>query len=72
MIQKNVMLPEEGFDPATGHFRRRNQGLKRWIRGFFAQMCYVDVLNVRNRPIENLINAFAMGQTNSLLFARVR
>lgn len=37
MIQKNSILPEEGFDPATGRFQRRDSGLRRWVRGFLAQ-----------------------------------
>lgn len=80
MIKKNSMLPEEGFDPATGTFARRDSGPRRWIRGFFAQRWYMNVFNViymlgafalaglgAYGAIENLITAFANGTTNSFV-----
>ena len=80
MIKKNAMLPEEGFDPATGSFARRDSGPRRWVRGFFAQRWYMNVFNVLYMlgafalaalgsygAIENLINAFASGATNSFV-----
>jgi len=80
MVKKNAMLPEEGFDPATGEVRKVDSGLKRVIRGFFAQRWYMNVFNViymggalamaglgSYGAIENLINAFASGATNSFV-----
>jgi amino acid permease len=80
MVEKNAMLPEEGFDPATGSFARRDSGPRRWIRGFFAQKWYMNAFNVvytlgalalaglgSYGAIENLITAFASGTTNSFV-----
>lgn len=80
MVKKNAMLPEEGFDPATGSFARRDSGPRRWIRGFFAQKWYMNAFNVvytlgalalaglgSYGAIENLITAFASGTTNSFV-----
>ncbi len=80
MIKKNAILPEEGFDPATGRFTRKDSGPKRWIRGFFAQRWYMNVFNLLYMlgafalaglgaygAIENLISAFASGTTNSFV-----
>ncbi|KAF2451894.1 hypothetical protein P171DRAFT_515817 [Karstenula rhodostoma CBS 690.94] len=33
-VQKDAMLPEETFDPATGQLQRADFGVKRWIRGY--------------------------------------
>jgi len=33
-VQRDAMLPEETFDPATGEVQRVDSGVKRWIRGF--------------------------------------
>ncbi|TVY75724.1 N amino acid transport system protein [Lachnellula suecica] len=80
MVKKNAMLPEEGFDPATGNVRKVDSGIKRIIRGFFAKAWYLNVANIlyclggltlaalgSYGAIENLINAFASGATNSFV-----
>ncbi|EME87866.1 uncharacterized protein MYCFIDRAFT_159061 [Pseudocercospora fijiensis CIRAD86] len=33
-VQKDAMLPEEHFDPATGQATRVDSGFKRWLRGY--------------------------------------
>jgi hypothetical protein len=33
-IQKGAMLPEESFDPITKKYIRKDEGMKRWVRGF--------------------------------------
>ncbi|OAG09390.1 uncharacterized protein CC84DRAFT_1255453 [Paraphaeosphaeria sporulosa] len=33
-VQKDAMLPEETFDPATGELQRADFGVKRWTRGY--------------------------------------
>lgn len=79
-IKKNALLPEEGFDPATGRFERKYSGPKRWIRGFFGGRWYQNVFNFLYTlgalclaalgsygAIENLITAFANGTTNSFV-----
>lgn len=77
-VKKNAMLPDEGFDPATGRFERKDSGIKRIVRGFMKNMWYVNALNVvymlgaiamaglgSYGAIENLIHAFQNGATNS-------
>lgn len=32
--QKDSMLEDEAFDPATGQATRSDRGMKRWIRGY--------------------------------------
>jgi len=32
--QKDAMLPDEGFDPATGQVIRHDSGIRRWVRGY--------------------------------------
>lgn len=34
LVQKDAMLPGDGFNPINGHVTRADDGLKRWIRGF--------------------------------------
>lgn len=49
-IQKDSILPEEGFEPTTGEVSRVDEGMKRWVRG------------VRKRLAWNVWNAvFALG-----------
>jgi hypothetical protein len=36
-IQKDAILPEEEFDPATGQANRVDRGLTRWMRGYKKQ-----------------------------------
>ena len=33
-IKKGAVLPEEGFDQATGKYDRVDSGIKRWMRGY--------------------------------------
>ncbi|KAK7906011.1 hypothetical protein LTR67_000736 [Exophiala xenobiotica] len=33
-VQRDAILPEETYDPATGQVRHVDSGVKRWIRGF--------------------------------------
>ena len=79
-INKNAMLPDEGFDPATGITKRHDHGIKRLMRGFFAGRWYVNIWNViyflgalclaalgGYAAIENLITAFASGASNSFV-----
>ena len=33
-MQRDAILPNETFDPATGRVERQDYGMKRWIRGF--------------------------------------
>jgi len=33
-MQRDAILPEETFDPATGQVERVDKGIKRWMRGF--------------------------------------
>jgi hypothetical protein len=78
MIKKNATLPGERFDPSTGTFSKQDSGFKRVIRGFFAGRWYMNIFNILYTlgamamaalgaygAIENLINAFASGTTNS-------
>ena len=80
MIKKNSMLPDEGFEPSTGTFARKDSGLKRWVRGFFGTRWWMNVFNVLYMlgafalaglgsygAIENLISAFKSGATNSFV-----
>ncbi|EHK20735.1 uncharacterized protein TRIVIDRAFT_69432 [Trichoderma virens Gv29-8] len=43
-IQKNAMQGEEAFNPATGVVYRRDSGIKRWVRGFFAKFWYINAM----------------------------
>lgn len=80
MVRKNAILPEEGFDPATGSLGRTDSGLRRWVRGFFGKKWYMNIFNLLYMlgalamaalgsygAIENLISAFASGATNSFV-----
>ncbi|KEQ95906.1 hypothetical protein AUEXF2481DRAFT_4173 [Aureobasidium subglaciale EXF-2481] len=33
-VKKGAMLPDEGFDEATGKYVRHDSGVKRWMRGY--------------------------------------
>ncbi|CZR63599.1 related to amino acid transporter [Phialocephala subalpina] len=79
-MKKNAVLPEEGFDPATGRFERKDSGPKRWVRGFFGGRWYRTVFNFLHMlgalylaalgsysAIENLITTFANETTNSFV-----
>ncbi|KAL6796530.1 transmembrane amino acid transporter protein [Trichoderma sp. SZMC 28012] len=43
-VQKNAMQGEEAFNPVTGEVYRRDSGIKRWIRGFFAKFWYLNAM----------------------------
>ncbi|KAK0757471.1 hypothetical protein N5P37_010196 [Trichoderma harzianum] len=43
-VQKNAMQGEEAFNPVTGAVYRRDSGIKRWIRGFFAKFWYLNAM----------------------------
>ncbi|KAH8808863.1 amino acid transporter-like protein [Xylogone sp. PMI_703] len=45
-IKSCAMLPGDGFDPATGNVIRQDNGVKRWIRGFFADKWWLNAFNV--------------------------
>ncbi|KAI9716609.1 MAG: hypothetical protein M1828_007642 [Chrysothrix sp. TS-e1954] len=74
----NAMRDDEGFDPASGETKRHDSGIKRIMRGFFAKVWYINVFNIlyflgalalaglgAYAAIENLVDAFASGATNS-------
>ena len=42
LIQRNAMQPGEGFDPATGTVTRYDHGVRRWVRGFWTKMWYLN------------------------------
>ena len=78
MIQKNAIDSNEGFDPATGPTARRDSGVQRVMRGFFAKKWYINVLNVLYclgalacaglgmwASIKNLITIYAIPQLNA-------
>lgn len=44
ITQKNAMRGDEGFDVSTGKVIRNDSGLKRLMRGFFADKWYLNVL----------------------------
>ena len=46
VIKKLAMLDGEGFDPATGQVNRRDNGLRRWSRGFFAKRWWLNTFNI--------------------------
>lgn len=77
-MHKNAIRPVEGFDGRTGLTRREDNGMKRWIRGFFARRWYWNVFNLiyalgalataglgAYAAIEGMIEAFQNPQINS-------
>lgn len=48
LMQKSAIRAgmNEGFDPATGETKRLDKGIKRWVRGFYADKWYVNVWHV--------------------------
>jgi len=79
-VMKNSRLEGEQFDPSTGKTTRHDGGFKRFWRGFTAGRWYLNVFNIlyclgaltlaalgAYGAIENLINAFKSGQTNSFV-----
>ncbi len=77
-VQRDAMVGEEVFDPATGVVNRRDSGVKRWIRGFMGKMWWLNILLVlytigslavsglgTYSAIEGLIAAFASPQINA-------
>ncbi len=78
MVLRNATLDEGGFDPVTGQVSRKDSGIKRLIRGFFARKWYINVLNVLYllgalataglgiwASVENLIAIYAIPQLNA-------
>lgn len=39
-VQKDAVLDGESYDPRTGNTDRRDNGMKRWIRGFKKQLVW--------------------------------
>ncbi|KAL9099525.1 MAG: hypothetical protein Q9163_004985 [Psora crenata] len=77
-IKTRAMLPDEGFDPATGTVTLHDRSLKRWARGFVSGPWYINVWNViylggalataglgAYAAIMGLISAFEHPQTNA-------
>lgn len=75
-MMKRNSTPEDAFDPSTGEIRKGGS----MFRGFFGKMWYMNVFNLLYMlgafalaglgaygAIENLINAFANGTTNSFV-----
>lgn len=77
-VQKNALQEGEGYDPTTGIVTLHDHGLKRIIRGFFADKWYFNVTHVlyvlgalvvsglgAYSSIMNLISAFKIPQVNA-------
>jgi hypothetical protein len=77
-MQKNAMRGEDGFDETTGETRRSDHGIKRLIRGFFADKWYINVWHVIHAggalataglgayaAIDGMIEAFKIPQVNA-------
>jgi hypothetical protein len=77
-MQKNAIRAEEGFDETTGETRRSDHGIKRLIRGFFADKWYINVWHVIHAggalataglgayaAIDGMIEAFKIPQVNA-------
>lgn len=39
-VQRDAMLPDEGFDPRTGRVSHKDRGFKRWVRGFKKELLW--------------------------------
>lgn len=78
LVQKGAMEGEEAFDPVTGVVRRRDAGVKRWIRGFCGRFWWLNsILLVYTlgslalsglgayASIEGMIDAFKNPQINA-------
>ena len=44
-VQKDAMLPEETYDPATGQVNRVDWGWQRWMRGYRKKV-FLNTFNV--------------------------
>lgn len=44
-VKKYALQPGEGFDPATGQVTLFDRGWKRFVRGYFSKVWYVNVFN---------------------------
>lgn len=77
-VQKNALQEGEGFDPVTGIVTLHDRGVRRWIRGFFADKWYFNVLHIlyvmgaltvsglgAYASISQLISAFENPQINA-------
>ena len=80
MMQKASIRGElgEGYDEVTGETRRGSNGVKRWVRGFFAYRWYVNVWHIIHAggalavaglgayaAVQGLIDAFKIPQVTS-------
>jgi hypothetical protein len=45
MMQRSAVRTalNEGFDPVSGETKRQDRGVKRWLRGFYAEKWYINV-----------------------------
>lgn len=77
-VQKNALQEGEGFDSTTGAVTLHDRGIKRWVRGFFADKWYFNVTHIlyvlgalvvsglgAYSSIINLIDAFKNPQINA-------
>lgn len=77
-MQKNSLRDGEGFDDTTGQTTRHDRGLKRLVRGFFADKWYINVWHIIHAggalataglgayaAIQGMIAAFKIPQVNS-------
>ncbi|OAP65406.1 hypothetical protein AYL99_01378 [Fonsecaea erecta] len=77
-MQRNSMRPGEGFNEHTGQTTRSDHGIKRLIKGFFADRWYINVWHIIHAggalataglgayaAIEGMIDAFKNPQINS-------
>ena len=80
MTQKNAVQAGEGFDPSSGKIIRHDSGIKRLMRGFFAEKWYFNVLALLYMlgalataglgiwaAIENMILIYAEPQLNAFV-----
>lgn len=80
MMQKSAVRSSlnEGYNPVTGETRREDKGIKRWVRGFFADKWYVNVWHMilasgslavaglgAYAAIQGMIDAFKVGSGSS-------
>jgi hypothetical protein len=77
-VQRDAVREDEGFDVSTGRTTRIDNGVKRWVRGFFAKRWYIKAFNVifavgslvtaglgMYSSIEGIIDAFQGGRSTA-------
>jgi hypothetical protein len=77
-IKVNALCDGEGFNPTTGESIRYDTGIRRWVRGFFNGMWYMNIFNViylggalstaglgAYAAIQGMIGAFENPQVNA-------